>query len=421
MILMSHPTGNANVRQAALALKESKQLAEFWTCLAPDPDSTWMRLLPRSLAVQFQRRALPVELRNIARTVPMRELSRLLAGKLKLSAVVRSEIGIFSVDAVYRSLDRRVSRRMTFASKPQLTAAYAYEDGARDTFRVCREQGQKCFYDLPIGYWRVWRELLAEEQEREPEWAITLQGALDSDEKLARKDEEIQLADHIFVASSFTRRTLEAAPVTPSNIHIIPYGAPPATNEMPRTRADGPLRVLFAGALTQRKGLSYLLKAVSSLKHHVELTLLGTKPPCFCRALEKALRVHRWIPSLPHHEVLREMQGHDVLVFPSLFEGFGLVIVEAMSQGLPVITTSHTAGPDIIESGKNGFLIPIRSSELLAMRLEELIADRRLLAEMKVNARATALTLSWDVYRARLSAVVREAMAPHLHSRLEKC
>jgi hypothetical protein len=43
---MSHPTGNANVRQAALALKESNQLAEFWTCLAPDPDSAWMRLLP---------------------------------------------------------------------------------------------------------------------------------------------------------------------------------------------------------------------------------------------------------------------------------------------------------------------------------------------------------------------------------------
>jgi len=420
MILMSHPTGNANVRQAALALKESNQLAEFWTCLAPDPDSAWMRLLPRSLGVQLQRRALPVELRNMARTAPIREISRLVAGKLKLSALLQSEGGILSIDAVYRSLDRRVSRRMTSASKPPLTAAYAYEDGARDTFRVCREQGHKCFYDLPIGYWRVWRELLAEEQEREPEWAVTLQGALDSDEKLARKDEEIQLADHIFVASSFTRTTIEAAPITPSNIHIIPYGAPPAANEVPETRANGPLRVLFAGALTQRKGLSYLLKAVASLKRSVELTLLGTKPPCSCPALEKALHIHRWIPSLPHHEVLREMQRHDVLVFPSLFEGFGLVIVEAMSQGLPVITTSHTAGPDIIESGRNGFLIPIRSSEMLTMRLEELLGDRRLLAEMKVNARATAMNLSWDVYRTRLGAVVREAMAPHLHSRLAR-
>ena len=421
MILLSHPTGNANVRQAALALQESNQLAEFWTCLAPDPDCAWIRLLPRSLAVQFQRRALPVELRNSTHTAPLREISRLLAGRLKLSALVQPETGIFSVDAVYRSLDRRVSRRMTSASKPRLTGAYAYEDGARDTFRVCREQGQKCFYDLPIGYWRVWRKLLAEEQEREPEWAVTLQGALDSDEKLARKDEEIQLADHIFVASTFTRKTLDAAPIAPANIHIIPYGAPPAANDVSDTRVDRPLRVLFAGALTQRKGISYLLKAIESLKRHAELTLLGTKPQRSCPALDSALRIHRWIPSLPHNEVLREMQRHDVLVFPSLFEGFGLVIVEAMSQGLPVITTSHTAGPDIIESGRNGFLIPIRSSEILALRLEELASDCRLLAEMKVNARATAINLSWDVYRARLAAVVREVMAPDPRSRLGKC
>jgi glycosyltransferase involved in cell wall biosynthesis len=133
--------------------------------------------------------------------------------------------------------------------------------------------------------------------------------------------------------------------------------------------------------------------------------------------LENALHVHRWIPSLPHHEVLREMQRHDVLVFPSLFEGFGLVIVEAMSQGLPVITTSNTVGPDIIESGSNGFLIPIRSSEMVALRLEELVSDRRLLAEMKMNARLTAMKLSWDIYRARLGAAVSEAMLPHSHSR----
>jgi starch synthase len=418
MILMSHPTGNANVRQAALALKESSQLAEFWTCLAPDPTSTWMRLLPRPFAIQFQRRALPVELRNSAHTAPLREISRLLAAKLKLSALVTPETGILSVDAVYRSLDRRVSRRMTSLSKPRLTAAYAYEDGARDTFRVCREQGQRCFYDLPIGYWRVWRKLLAEEQEREPEWAATLQGALDTDEKLARKDEEIQLADHIFVASSFTRSTIDVLQIAPSNVHIIPYGAPPVADDISETRADRPLRVLFAGALTQRKGISYLLRAITSLKGHVELTLLGTKPPRSCPALDAALRVHRWIPSLPHNEVLGEMQRHDVLVFPSLFEGFGLVIVEAMSQGLPVITTSHTAGPDIIENGSNGFLIPIRSSEMLALRLEELASDRRLLKEMKVNARATAMNLSWNTYRARLAGVVREAMAPCSHARL---
>jgi glycosyltransferase involved in cell wall biosynthesis len=181
---------------------------------------------------------------------------------------------------------------------------------------------------------------------------------------------------------------------------------------------EQPLRLLFAGALSQRKGISYLLKAVAVLKRHVELTLLGTKPLQFCQPLENALRAHRWIPSLPYQEVLREMQRHDVLVFPSLFEGFGLVILEAMSQGLAVITTPHTAGPDIIEDGRNGFVVPIRSPEMLAQRLEELAGDRRLLADMKSNARVTAANLSWATYRSRLGAVVAEMMSQAARPRL---
>jgi len=421
MILLSHPTGNANVRQAALALNESNLLAEFWTCFAPNPSAIWMRLLPHSLATRLQRRSLPAALHRKAQTIPFRELSRLLAGNLGLSSLIRPETGIFSIDAVYRSLDRKVSRRMRAAFQPPLTAAYAYEDGAYETFRVCRQEGRKCLYDLPIGYWRTWRKLLEEEQQREPEWAPTLQGATDSEEKLARKDAELRLADHVFVASSFTRETLKDAPIESSNVHIIPYGAPPVTVGMIEPRHDRPLRLLFAGALTQRKGISYLLKAVALLKGLVELTLLGTKPLQPCLPLEKALRIHRWIPSLAYQEVLREMRHHDVLVFPSLFEGFGLVIVEAMSQGLAVITTPHTAGPDIIDNGRNGFVIPIRSHEILAQRLEELARDRRLLAEMKVNARATATNLSWNVYRARLGAIVGEAIASKVNSRLSGC
>src|SRR5262245_34186818 len=125
MILMSHPTGNANVRQAALALQECGQLAEFWTCLAPNPDAVWIRLLPRLIAIHRPRRAATRELRGMARTVPLRELSRLLAARLGFSALVQPETGILSVDAVYRSLDRRVSQRMSSGLQSELTAAYA--------------------------------------------------------------------------------------------------------------------------------------------------------------------------------------------------------------------------------------------------------------------------------------------------------
>jgi glycosyltransferase involved in cell wall biosynthesis len=142
------------------------------------------------------------------------------------------------------------------------------------------------------------------------------------------------------------------------------------------------------------------------MRSGIELTLIGMKPCESCEPLNAALRRHRWIPTLPHDEILREMSRHDVFVFPSLFEGFGLVILEAMSRGLPVITTAHTAGPDVITDGQDGFIVPIRSAEAIAEKLDQLAVDRIRLREMQEAAKATAARFTWRDYRARLARVV---------------
>ena len=171
------------------------------------------------------------------------------------------------------------------------------------------------------------------------------------------------------------------------------------------------MRVLFAGSLGQRKGLSYLLRALDSLGEKVELTLLGRKTADNCAPLEAAIRKHRWIPTLPHGDLMREMRLHDVLVLPSLFEGFGLVILEAMAQGLVVIATSHTAAPDIFADGIDGFIVPIRSAEAIAEKLQLLAADRARLREMKVAARKKAQLHRWEHYRTALAQLAREVVS----------
>jgi glycosyltransferase involved in cell wall biosynthesis len=124
--------------------------------------------------------------------------------------------------------------------------------------------------------------------------------------------------------------------------------------------------------------------------------------------MEKALRENRWIKTAPHDEVLRLMREHDVLVFPSLFEGFGLVILEAMAQGTVVIATPHTAAPDLFEDGDGGFVVPIRSADAIAERLTQLGEDRNLLAAMSAQAQAVAARWNWNRYREGLMGVVRE-------------
>ncbi|MCX6967513.1 MAG: glycosyltransferase family 4 protein [Verrucomicrobia bacterium] len=408
MILFSHPTGNANVRHAAQALEEAGLLAEFWTCVSWNPQSPINRFLPKNLRNQLCRRALPDSLRGKVKHVPWREAGRMLASAWGLPSLSRHEGKLFSIDAVYRSLDRNVARRV--ARGKGIAAVYCYEDGASQAFAAAKARGMKCLYDLPIGYWRAAHPIYEEEMEREPQWAATLTGTLDSAEKLARKDEELSLADAVFVASSFTKKTIERAPCAKNKpVHVIPYGSP-FTPPPAMARTGGKLKVLFVGGLGQRKGLSYLLKAVDLLGSQVELTLVGNKTTNDCAPLNEALRRHRWIPTLPHSEVLREMSRNDVFVFPSLFEGFGLVILEAMSQGLPVITTENTAGPDLIQEGESGFIVPIRSAQAIAEKLDLLLRDSRLLSAMKTAARETALRHTWGQYRARLGEAVLAEM-----------
>jgi starch synthase len=133
----------------------------------------------------------------------------------------------------------------------------------------------------------------------------------------------------------------------------------------------------------------------------------GEPPP----VLQDHLRACTYIPSLPHAEILRQMREHDLFIFPSLFEGFGLVLLEAMSQGLPCITTPNTAGPDVIDQGRDGFIVPIRNTEAIVAAVQTVLDDPALLVEMKKAALAKAAKLNWDLYQTRLAAVLQAACA----------
>ena len=408
MILQAHPTGNAFALQLADGLVDARLLSEYWTGLDYPSDDRWLRFLPASLLQEGRRRRLPDSIKPFAHIHPLREVIRLFGHRLGLHRLMRHETGPLSVDAVYQAFDRRVAARVR--RHPGLRAVYLYEDGAAATFAAARERNLRTFYDLPIGYWRAARHLLLEEAELSPDWAATLAGNADSPAKLARKDNELALADTIFVASSFTRATLADAPSRPRDIVVVPYGAPsiPPGLVTPALRApDEPLRVLFVGSLGQRKGTRYLLEAMQRLGPGFELTLIGRPPSARCDPLAAGLARYRHIPTLPHAEILAEMGRHHVLVFPSLFEGFGLVLLEAMACGLPVIATAHTAAPDIVREGRDGFIIPIRSADAIAKKLTWFADDEDRRQAFSECAREQASTFTWTRYQAEMLAALR--------------
>ena len=412
MLTVSHPTGNQNLRALLAGVADAGLLSAFHTSLASFEGDWLYRLAGLPGLSEFRRRSFPASVRAETHQHPLYDLTRILALRAGATGLTRSEGAPFSIDSVYHDLDRRVAASLRSGGGSR--AVYAYEDGARDTFRAAHLHGQRCIYDLPIGYWRSASAILAAELDAKPEWAPTVRTLDASPAKLGRKDEELHLADAIFVASAFTASTLRDYPGQLAPIHKVSYGYPNVTAERDyrARRAGEPLRLLFVGGLSQRKGLSYVFEAAEALGNDVALTVIGHKPPKFCAPLERGLNACTYIPSLPHADVLKLMREHDVLLFPSLFEGFGLVITEAMSQGTPVITTAHTAGPDVLTHGEEGWIVETSTAEPIVEILADLIRHPEKAVAVGEAAQARARHRPWSVYGREAAAELRELLTP---------
>ncbi len=289
-VLISHPTGNQNVRNALRSLAENGMLAEFWTAIAWNPESRWNRLLPLALRTLLARRAFTEAPAERVNCVPLREIVRLSAGPLLLKDVLCSGERPFSIIGMYRHFDGKVARRVRTLHPD---AVYAYEGGALKTFREARRLGIKTIYEQASSYWYWVRRLLTQEAERSPEFAGLLPNLLDSDRHLQWKDEELALADYVFVASEHVRRTLTDV-IPEEKIRVVHYGAP-AIRRRKRIAADPgrPLQVLFVGLLVQHKGIGYLLDAINRLGSQVQLTLVGKRFHANAR-VDEACRRWRW-------------------------------------------------------------------------------------------------------------------------------
>lgn len=411
-VLISHPTGNANVRAVVRSLHQSGLLARFHTTLGA-PAGDWpSRLGPLRVAKLDQRRFPEVDWGDI-RLHPTREIVRQWAKRFGPKGLIRHETGWASVDAVYSALDRAVASDLR-RNGADLQAVYAYEDGALETFRAAKKLGIGRIYDLPIAHWRLLINLLTEEADRLPDWAPTLDGLKDSATKHARKDEELDSADCVMVASSFTRHSLKGM-IDDSRVYVIPYGClPPDQHPISQRGQNEPINILFVGQLNQRKGLADIIACLSLLAVDYKITLVGAMPSHIPDSLAGLLADPRctWAGVVPHHYVLRLMAKSHVFVFPSIVEGFGMVITEAMRSGCPVIVSTNTAGPDIIDHGRDGFIIPIRRPDLLAKYVTLLADDENMRQEIALAARATAEKMSWGGYESKTIQVIKEMIGP---------
>lgn len=393
---LTHPTGNTFVRAMIDALVRGGDDFDFFTTLGISANSSWFQKLPGRLKSSIGRRAYPVSGARM-HTAPVGELMRLIWP------------GSRSVDTTYQDLDAAVARRLNDSQDPP-EVVYAYEDGALEQFRAASRMAVRRIYDLPIAYWEFGHRLLREEAERYPAWEPTLLSTRDSAGKLERKTEELQMADGVICPSDFVYESLPVETRRAKACIISPFGSPAVRSS--RAPAGPKLRVLFAGAMTQRKGLADLFQAMHLLKRSdVELWIVGAplKPLDFYR---HEFADFHYENTRGHGAMLELMSQCDVLALPSIVEGRALVQQEALACGLPLIVTRNAGGDDLVEEARTGFLVPIRSPHAIAEKIDWFASNRDALEAMREECRRKAAEFTWEDYARRILDGIRSSVAP---------
>jgi glycosyltransferase involved in cell wall biosynthesis len=239
-----------------------------------------------------------------------------------------------------------------------------------------------------------------------------------------RLEAESTMADLIIVASTFTRNSLIENAIDPKRIVVVPYGTddgrfdhgyfkgePPP----PKRKRTGSLRVIFVGQMGQRKGVRDLLSACDLFGwNRCELRICGRGfdlDPAALRIGSQSITIRR---NLSNDDLAQEYRSADVMVLPSVLEGFGLVLLEAISFGVPVIATTNSGAPDIIQNEREGFIVPIRSPEAIASYLDLLWREPERRTRMSEAALCTSATLTWAQFRRGVSGAVRQFLASAL-------
>jgi len=310
----------------------------------------------------------------------------------------------YAVERVWPALAGRVSRVCSRAYDHIVARAllacpghargrvlHAWATFSLTTLHAARRTGLLTFLESSCPHPRPRGRLLREEASRMGERWTTAPGW---EETICA---EFEAADYVVVPSAYTYRSFVEERFPAEKLVQVPLGVD--LKEAPVDLPPKPSRftVLMVGTDPVRKGAYYLLRAWKLLRIPDATLVIRSGIPRAARELAAGPNVE-CIPPVSRKELLALYRRATVFCFPSVDDGFGLVVLEAMAHGLPVIVTPHVGAADVVRSGVDGFIVPIRDPEALAERIEFFYRNRDAVETLGRNARERAQAYSWDRY-----------------------
>ena len=285
-------------------------------------------------------------------------------------------------------------------SKINPNIVVGYENACLHTFQAAKRRGVTTVLDA-ASFHHAWQDRFAPHVESKmAHRRIT-----------ARKDREIGLADYVVTCSKFARESYEEAGCDQEKMVCLPVGVDCDLFQPSHSRSTSPLvRFIYVGNASFAKGLEVLATAIRLLRSDdidFEMSVIGLSANA-ATCLD-GLGVRR-LGRMPHSELAIEFHNHDVLVLPSRFDSFGMVVAEAMACGLSAIVSDHVGAKEMIQNGQNGFITPAGDPEALATAMRRYTSRQVDRTEMAGVARSTALQYDWRSYRAKAVQMFSKVM-----------
>lgn len=287
------------------------------------------------------------------------------------------------------------------------------------TGRQAKKRGCILICDMRAEHSDFQRSILANEYEL---LGLTHQDPFSlSNERL---EAEYAVADYFVVPSTYAKRTYVDHGISEDRIFVVPYGVDfshfdrsPTVDRVVQTgRSDDKFRVIYAGQIAVRKGIHYLIEAFKAFTvDSSELLLVGGFPEAeyerYVRSLARSDDRIKFVGQVPKVELRNYYSTASVFVLPSLADSFGLVTLEAMACGLPVIVTENSGSQEVVRQNIDGYIVPIRSSEAITAYLEYLYCTSNQREQMGQFAYDRARQFTWDRYAEELLKVYRRIFA----------
>lgn len=229
----------------------------------------------------------------------------------------------------------------------------------------------------------------------------------------------LYFADIIVTNSEYSKKEIASLGIDPLSIFVLPPGMdrekfqilPSSEIELKRQK------VLYVGNCIPRKGALYLIEAFSQIERRdFTLHIVGSpkKNPSYYKKLTALVNKLGLTKDIVFHdgvdqeEIKHLYSSSDIFVLPSLKETFGIVLLEAMHYGLPIITTNISAMPELVTDGENGLLVPVANSQVLAEAMSKLIKDPDLRRQMGERGRQRVTqSYQWDTTCSEFLSIVQ--------------